>query len=224
MSDTPPSDSPTPDDLAAKLAAAEARLAQIQQESAVYKQTLETLQHQRAAQPATPPADLGFDAALVAAYRRQGFSDDEIRRNLEIMAPVLDYAGRQIGSVMQQQRAEIERLQAATDRTRFKHWDLLRDAVSEEQKKAQQIGIPLDIERAYAVAFANNYEKVQAAEAAQAQASASARDVGAQRHLVSPTTQVVREDPLTVASAREIEALPPSEQQKVWDALANRPF
>lgn len=222
--ETPAETPPTPDPTA-ELAEARARLARIEQENAVYKQTLEVVQGQRTpSQPSTPQQDLGFDAQLVAAYRQRGFTDEQIRANLEILSPVLDYAGRQISSVIQRQEQELQKLRAQTDRKTFKHWDTLQPYVEEEQRRLAAQGLPADIKTAYAIAFTNHHDEVQKAEASMAQATAATRDVAAQANLASPRTTVVKEEPAAPKTVEEIAQLPPEERTKVWDALADRPF
>lgn len=207
-----------------RLQALEAEKVRLATENQTYRQVLEQVQRPQA----TSTAEMGFDATLVNAYRQRGFTDEQIKANLEILAPVLDYAGRQIGGVIQQQATEIQRLRAATEARRpdskFKDWDVLAPYVEQEQQKAHREGRTLDVDTAYAIAFANNYEKVQAAKTAQDQASASARDATAQRGLASPTTTIIKEDAPPIQSAKDIAALPPEDRKKVWDALADRPF
>ena len=216
-------ETPAAPDPAQEVARLQQEAATARAEAQAYRQAVEAIQRQQAPAPqgATPG---GLHPDLVMHLRQQGFTDEAIAQNAQIILPFLQAAAGPVLNELQRAKAETEFLKAARNKREFKHWDAIEDKIETVREEAARQGRFLSAKEAYAIALANNMDAVTAQRETTAQATAHATDVAAQARMVSPKTALNTDLPKTPTTAREIAALPPEERSKLWDDLADVPI
>lgn len=218
---TPAPEAPAPDP-ALELAQARADLERERARASAYETAMQAIQRPGPVQQA--PGIGPLNAQAVEYLRRQGFNDEAIQQNLQIILPFLEVVGAPIIQTIQQQNAQLEYLKAARNKKSYKHWDALEDQIEAVRIEAERAGRYLSPKEAYAIAYANAPEQVRQQQAVQQQATAHATDVAAQANRVSPQTRLNTDLPKRPTSGAELAALSPEERSKLWDDLADTPI
>jgi hypothetical protein len=223
---------PAPEpDLQAQLAERDRKLAEATGKLAQMEETFRALQRPPA--PEQPPAGRrGIPDHIRREIAARGVTEAEIEANGGLVAPFVEAylgaAANEVLGIIQAVQDDVAMERMARQAKKFPHFDALYDSmVSIRQESARQ-GRYMPPDTAYKIAFAQNYESLQAAGEGSYAPPASpqttrSRDASAGASLRSVRAPVANVEP-TIRDAHDLLTLSPAERKKFYEQHANTPI